>query len=483
MRYIKNKYYFNYIFTIFPLLFITGPFLPDLFISLVDIFFLFLLVKDYKNFLNKNYYLYFFLIFYFYINFNSIIAYNSYYSLKVSFPYIRFILFSFIFGYLLVKTKNFKKIVIFSFLFTYIILIIDSTIQLIFGKNVLGYSISENRISSLFGDWLVMGSFVARTMPVILGMTFVENIKQKNFLQIFIIIISGILVIMSAERLAFVYFLITLISFLFFKINKKNFLITISLIILFFASIFYLRPEAYKRLFVHTFEQLKSADTLFSFSYRHELHYVTALNEFKDSMIFGHGLKSFRLLCDNPKYIPIKKMLKDNLIDAPISGYTFLLDKTLVIKSNNIAPINLNEKDIIYKSPILRGELIKIYVRNGEFIKKNQHLFSKYEFANGCNTHPHNVHLQFLAETGLIGYFFLVIALLFIVYRLFLIISKKFFIKFITNTEFCIFYCLLGLFLSLFPFFPSGNFFNNWLSTIFYFNVACLVSVLPLKVK
>ena len=34
-------------------------------------------------------------------------------------------------------------------------------------------------------------------------------------------------------------------------------------------------------------------------------------------------------------------------------------------------------------------------VKDGDLINKNQIILSKYEFKNGCNTHPHNFYLQF----------------------------------------------------------------------------------------
>jgi O-antigen ligase len=494
MNYIKKNNFVLYFFFIFPFLFVSGPFLPDLFICLVSIFFLIFFSKNIKKFFYKSYYLYFLFLFYFYINFTSLIGYNSNYSLQSSIPYIRFILFSLIFSYLLIKINYLRRLVVFSFLITYVLLLTDSFVQLTIGKNIIGYSLVGNRISSLFGDWLVMGSFVARTLPIVLGITFLEEIKYKNILQICILIVSGILIIMSSERLAFVYFIITLCTFIFFKINKKNIFAIILLIILIFSSIFYLRPAAYDRLFVHTFNQLKSAEHVFFFSYRHQLHYITALNQFKDSKIFGHGVKSFRLICDNPKYAPIDKIINDNKINSPINGYLFIIInhetdpvngksndvKYLIIKNQKIQPTSVDDTDITYKLRIY-GELIKIYVSTGEFVEKNRPLVSMYEFANGCNTHPHNVHLQFLAETGIVGYLFLIIAFFFIIYQLFLIIKKKFLFIYISKKEYCIFYCLLGLFLSLFPLFPSGNFFNNWLTAIFYFNVANLISILPLK--
>lgn len=485
MDQIKKKQ-FNFIF-IFPFLLISGPFLPDLFIVLLVIFFLFIFSKRIKSIFYKSYYLYFLFIFYFYLNINSVVSYNSFYSFQTSLPYIRFIFFSFIFSYLLINIKNLRKIIIFSFLFTYSLLLIDSCVQLIFEKNILGYPLQGSRVSSFLGDSLVMGSFVARTMPVVIGLTFFEKIRYRNTLQLSILFISGILIILSSERLAFIYFLITLFFFIFFKINKKNYFFIILFIITTFLSIFYLRPASFERLFNHTFIQFKQADSFLFLSYRHQLHYITAINQFKDSALFGHGLKSFRLLCDNPKYVPLDKILDDNKMISTVDGYVFfLLDKGLgnfvVVKNVNIFPSGVDDPDIIYKKKY-QGELIKKYVSNGQLVKKNQSLLSSYEYINGCNTHPHNVHLQFLAETGLIGYFFLIVAFLFIIYRLFLIIKKRTLNKFIKEKEYYIFFSLLGLFLALFPLFPSGNFFNNWLSSIFYFNIANLISILPLKKK
>ena len=37
-------------------------------------------------------------------------------------------------------------------------------------------------------------------------------------------------------------------------------------------------------------------------------------------------------------------------------------------------------------------------------------------------------------------------------------------------------FILIGLFNSLFPLFPSGSFFNNWLSIVFYLNLSFLIN-------
>ena len=44
-----------------------------------------------------------------------------------------------------------------------------------------------------------------------------------------------------------------------------------------------------------------------------------------------------------------------------------------------------------------------------------------------------------------------------------------------TNFKKGYFCALFGLILFLFPFFPTGNFFNNWISIIFYTNLSVMI--------
>jgi oligosaccharide repeat unit polymerase len=79
-----------------------------------------------------------------------------------------------------------------------------------------------------------------------------------------------------------------------------------------------------------------------------------------------------------------------------------------------------------------------------------------------CTTHPHNTFLQLLAEVGLIG-------TLIPIFFLFLVIKKLFmnFCGIIKIKKYEI-YFLSSFLISLFPFIPSGNFFNGWLNIVFY---------------
>jgi O-antigen ligase len=84
-----------------------------------------------------------------------------------------------------------------------------------------------------------------------------------------------------------------------------------------------------------------------------------------------------------------------------------------------------------------------------------------------CNTHPHNTFFQIIAETGLFGLMFFLIGfayLMIIILRQFYsILFKK--NSYIDDVQVCIISCM---FLSLWPFLPTQDFFNNWINVIYF---------------
>jgi len=98
-----------------------------------------------------------------------------------------------------------------------------------------------------------------------------------------------------------------------------------------------------------------------------------------------------------------------------------------------------------------------------------------------CSSHPHNTYIELLSETGMFG--FIIIFGLFVliiyfsikqfIYRLF-----RSNIEYFNDFEVCI---ISALIISLWPFSPSGSFFNNWMSVVYFFPIGILLWQVNLK--
>ena len=82
--------------------------------------------------------------------------------------------------------------------------------------------------------------------------------------------------------------------------------------------------------------------------------------------------------------------------------------------------------------------------------------------SSSCLTHPHNFYVQLLAETGIIGFLFLLSIFLYVIYKSLrqlksIIFRKK---RPISDYQVCL---LAGILINVWPLTTNGNFFNNWL--------------------
>ena len=376
-----------------------------------------------KTKIDLNKYILFFIFFYFFIFIQSL--FSNYSDLKYTgLGYIRFIIFNIILIFFLINSvikqnKNYLNILLLMFL----VIIFDSIFQFFVGYNIFGIEIYKNRISSFFGNDLILGSFMIKAFPILSWFLIYNNFDfKKNFLKIstffafyfFVILISG-------ERTAiFLTIIIVIISIIFIS-KLRNVLILSAFLFLIFSTLisnfnFGQKTDPLNRIFFKTFYQItnynlnhpklkdyKLSDKLKNaeinkvnlFSKDHQGHYELAINIFKNNVFFGNGIRGFKSYC----------------------------------------------RDINYDSNI-----------------------------GMCSVHPHNTLLQILSELGLLGLvFYLVAALYFLYWFFYCIFNKK---KIRSNYYEMLMLISLGIIIAYLPIVPSGDFYNGWISYLNYYTIA-----------
>ena len=188
----------------------------------------------------------------------------------------------------------------------------------------MGYEILQKRISSFFGDELILGSFIVRVLPIFLLALVMNNTFEKNNKNIFYAIIISLacfVVYLSGERTAFGLLILFFFIIFLILIHLRKFITTIiivflslSIILPFFENSSQVTPA--NRMFTKSYNQIigkglkqreehkdKFLNKFYIFSHDHHGHYVLSYNIFKDHMITGTGVKGFRYLCRNKIYI------------------------------------------------------------------------------------------------------------------------------------------------------------------------------------
>tara|TARA_B100000989_G_scaffold21727_1_gene14280 strand:+ start:49793 stop:51073 length:1281 start_codon:yes stop_codon:yes gene_type:complete len=412
----KNQLFFfnfipSWIIILMPALLISGPFLSDLGVSLISILFL---INSVKNNLKKyydNYYFKFFFIFCFVLILSSLMSDNILISLKKSFFYFRFGIFSLCFWYLLEKNSFLLRYLFFSILICYTSLIIDGYFQYFTGENLFGYPLQNAyRVSSFFGSELILGSYLARFFPIFFGLfVYLDHSKKNKYMLFFvtlIFILSEGLIFVSGERLALFFMNLSAIYIILmikeYKIYRLwTYILSLSLIVLLLIAI----PNSKERFIDQTINDFtrnqnlnKEDDKLYIFSKPHTDMYITAYRIFLDNKFFGVGPRQYRNTCE-------------------------------------------------------------------------PYIVSEYS----CETHPHHTYIELLSEAGIFAFLIVATVFLFLCY----VSIKHLTFKFIhgkngiiNDFEVCL---ISALIISLWPFSPSGSFFHNWMSIVYYFPIGMLL--------
>ena len=299
---------FSYFLILLPIFLITGPFLSDLAVSSLAILSLFIL-RD-KKFFN-NYFFIIFMIFWALILLSSLFSEDKSLSFKSSIFYFRFCLFSLIVWWILENNNKILKKIYLTLLFCFSALILDSFFQYLNGVNFFNMKVvTQDRISSFFGDELKMGGFLMRFFPFLIALSFFFYKKKKHekFIlpAIIFIILIQFTIFLSGERAGFILFNFTIILFLLFINDFKTVRIFLffvySISILLFITI---DTPFKKRIVDLTLEQIqisKPEKKKYIFSKQYHEHYLSSWEIFKDNPLIGVGPKNFRVKCKEEKY-------------------------------------------------------------------------------------------------------------------------------------------------------------------------------------
>jgi O-antigen ligase len=180
-------------------------------------------------------------------------------------------------------------------------------------------------------------------------------------------------------------------------------------------------------------------------------------------LIFTKKYKLIRFLCFVVSVLIIitltvkDEALKNRMLLHPIQALTETVQKKYVLTAVH---------DSLYKTSLKMFDQNKIFGVGPKMYRK-QCRNEKYTVnLSSCNSHPHNTYIQMLAETGLVGFGFFIFFVFTFFYKT-IIHFKNLITKRDHLSDFTI--CIMGsIFINIWPIIPTGNFFNNWMSIVYY---------------
>jgi len=287
---------------------IWGPFFPDLIVSLSSLIFLFYVIKNKNlNYLNNKSFIIFCIFCIYCILVSFLKAEILLLSFESSLFYFRIGLFSCLIWYLIDHDKDILKYFYFTLLICFSVLVIDGYFQFFRGSNLIGYASHGDRISSFFGDELILGSYLSRLFPLLFALFLV---KKKYKFEIYYVgllfILVDVLIYISGERTAFVFLNLSTIFIIVLIKSYQKFRFICFLIAMILIGILTLADDKLSYRMVK--QPIKSmglnedSQKANIFSPLHDSLIRTAFKMFQDAPILGHGPKMFRVICKNEKY-------------------------------------------------------------------------------------------------------------------------------------------------------------------------------------
>jgi len=412
--FLNAKLYEKLIFLL-PFSLILGNLAINLNIFLVIIFFLFENKKNFKNFYFKNTIQFFiFIPIIILILINIIYSTDKFLSIKGLLGVLKYVLFFIVLTVFFSKKNNYKNLSLIFFISLNFVLF-DTLIQYFFGTDIFGYSkelkigsdLTSSRLSGPFGDELIVGGYLKNIFPISL-LWFVFP-KNNNKIFYFYLVVTLLVIFLSGERASSIMFLFFCVLFIsFLNFSIKKKIIFFLSLFLTFVIFFSINDNLRKSTFDRTFKQLGIVKS--------ELSYKEHQNFF-DSQWGAHYLTAYEIFKDN------------KLIGTGVKNF------------------------------------------RAECANKKYEKINSARSNSRCATHPHNIFLEILSETGLIGFFgFIFLIGLIIKIQLNKLLSVK-------SDLYLFNLVILIAFLTLiWPLQTTGSFFSTFNGFFYWFYAALICS-------
>jgi len=407
--YLDINKFFKLLIIIVPISIFIGNFALNLNILLIDLLFLYFLIL--KKVLVKKNVLKFglFLLMLFIINIGLTV--DLFLSIKGSLGILKYLIFFLAFAYFLENETNqklFFKLTFFIILFV----VFDTFIQYLFGSDIFGLEFTTShgkRLSGPFGDEYVVGAYLSKF--IFIGIIYLIQIKKNEYFYYCYLGVLLSIIFLSQERSAFFISLISSIFFiLFYNSAIKHKIIFLIMIITCFSLFLKFDNYSYDKYFKSTSLQLGFTDKVHLRNGMGEEHKI---DTFWDSRYGAHFLTAYGIFLDNKVF----------------------------------------------------GSGIKTF-RKVCALSKYEKIESKYADRR-CNTHPHNIYFEILAEGGFLLFIPFCLLILFLVIKNFVSFFKE------DNKNLY----LVNLSILIVLFFPAqttGSFFSTFNGVLYWLGLATI---------
>ena len=311
-----NKFSYNYfliLFSLIPVSIILGSSVSLINVLIIDISFLFLILRNNQLTFLKTEPIKYLLVLYIYLIFNSLVSVDASSGIYRNLGFLRIIILFIAFNFFFNQKFFFEKLLKIWFIIISIV-VFDVFFEFFVGKNLLGYPESRevgvsfgSRLVSFFKDEPIVGGFINGFYLILIG--FLANkyyFKQKKII-FFVSIIFLLAILFTGERSNSIKALLGIfLLIIFFKHLEKRFKIIFFTVSLLTLILLIFNSDYLKLRYT---EQIKGALTSES---RYLALYKSGFEVFKQFPLFGSGNKNYRVVTcdnDNPKIVKSENFL------------------------------------------------------------------------------------------------------------------------------------------------------------------------------